>query len=65
MQAANHLDFIIAAYGAAVAVVGALIAWVLIDYRTQQRRLADLESRGVVRRSATPGPALARAREDA
>jgi heme exporter protein D len=34
-----------------VFVVVALIAWVVLDYRTQRRVLGDLEARGVARRS--------------
>ena len=52
MNAANHMGFIVASYAAAVAVVGVLVAWVTLDYRTQRSRLADLEMRGVTRRSA-------------
>jgi heme exporter protein D len=52
MQAASHMGFIVAAYAAGVAVVGGLTAWVMLDYRAQMRRLADLEKRGVTRRSA-------------
>ena len=52
MNAANHMGFIVASYAAAVAIVGILIAWVTLDYRTQWLRLADLEMRGVTRRSA-------------
>ena len=54
MNASNHMGFIVASYAAAIAVVGVLIAWVTLDYRAQRRRLADLEMRGVTRRS---GPA--------
>jgi heme exporter protein D len=46
-----HAGFIIAAYATAGAVVVAMIAWVILDYRGQRRLLADLESRGVTRRS--------------
>jgi heme exporter protein D len=52
MNPANHMGFIVASYAAAVAVVGVLVAWVTLDYRTQRSRLADLEMRGVTRRSA-------------
>jgi heme exporter protein D len=52
MQAATHTGFIIAAYAAAVVVVGGLIAWVMVDYRVQLRTLAGLEKSGVIRRSA-------------
>jgi heme exporter protein D len=46
---ANHLVFIAAAYGAGVAVVAGLIAWVMLDYRAQSAKLAEFESRGTVR----------------
>ena len=51
MQATNHTDFIAGAYAAAIVVVGGLIAWVLLDYRAQVRKLADLEKRNITRRS--------------
>jgi heme exporter protein D len=47
-----HAAFILLSYGAAIAVVAGLIAWVVADHRAQARALADLESRGVRRRSA-------------
>jgi heme exporter protein D len=47
-----HAAFIIAAYLATILVVIGLIAWVLADYRAQQRDLADLEARGRGRKSA-------------
>ena len=59
MDAANHMGFIVASYAAAVAVVGVLVAWVTLDYRTQRLRLADLETRGVTRRSAPARSELA------
>ena len=40
MNAINHMGFIVASYGAAVGVIGALIAWVSVDYHTQRLRLA-------------------------
>jgi heme exporter protein CcmD len=52
----NHAGFIIAAYAAAFAVVIALIAWVVADYRAQRRVLADLERQGVTRRSGANTP---------
>jgi len=51
MDATAHIDFIAAAYAAAVIVVGALIAWVSLDYRAQRRQLAELEMGGFTRRS--------------
>ena len=67
MDAANHMGFIVASYAAAVAVVGVLIAWVTLDYRAQRLRLADLEMRGVARRSAPARtePSIAQAKEKA
>jgi heme exporter protein D len=46
-----HADFILAAYGVTLLVVLVLIAWVALDYRSQRRRVAELESQGVTRRS--------------
>jgi heme exporter protein CcmD len=45
-----HAAFIEIAYGIAVAVLAALILWVVADHRQQARRLAELEARGNVRR---------------
>lgn len=47
-----HADFIVASYAAAFVIVLAMIAWVWRDYRRQTRILADLEARGITRRSA-------------
>jgi heme exporter protein D len=53
MAATDHFGFIAAAYAAAAVIVGALIVWVALDYRAQKRKLADLEMRGITRRSAS------------
>jgi heme exporter protein D len=47
-----HAAFIWTSYGAAVLVLAVLVAWLVLDGRRQRRRLADLEARGHVRRSA-------------
>ena len=47
-----HASFILSAYGMVVVVIGALIAWLILDGREQERRLASLAARGVKRRSA-------------
>jgi heme exporter protein CcmD len=67
MQATAHIDFILAAYAAGIIVIGALIAWVTLDYRSQRLTLAELERQGVSRRSATarPDPVGRTAEEDA
>ena len=51
MNLGPHADFIVIAYAIAVAVVAALVAWVVLDHRAQKRSLAQLEARGVTRRS--------------
>jgi heme exporter protein D len=69
MAAINHLGFIVAAYAAAIVVVGALVAWVMLDYRALRRTLADFDRRGISRRSGSEPPppvlpAMERARGD-
>ncbi|MDQ0468264.1 heme exporter protein CcmD [Labrys wisconsinensis] len=51
MDLGPHWAFIVAAYAVMILVVAALIAWVLVDHRIQARTLADLEERGLTRRS--------------
>jgi heme exporter protein D len=48
----SHAGFIAAAYIATALVLAALVAWVVVDGRVQKKRLADLEARGIKRRSA-------------
>ena len=52
MDLGPHAGFIVAAYAVAVVVVAGLIAWIVLDHRTQTRILEDLERAGVTRRSA-------------
>jgi heme exporter protein D len=59
MEAISHTGFIVAAYAAAGAVLGGLIAWVMLDYSAQLRNLAELERRGVTRRTASANAAAA------
>jgi heme exporter protein D len=47
-----HAGFILASYVVFFVVVLALVAWVVIDGAAQRRALADLEARGIRRRSA-------------
>ena len=51
----GHGAFIATAYGVTIVVLAGLVAWVVADGRAQRRRLADLEARGVDRRSAGIG----------
>jgi len=48
----NHAGFIVAAYGIAIVVIAVLFVWIVVDGRQQRRQMADLEARGVRRRSA-------------
>ncbi|MGH6793484.1 MAG: heme exporter protein CcmD [Methyloceanibacter sp.] len=53
-----HASFIIAAYGVTAVAVGALAFFTIEDDRTQRRTLAELERKGIKRRSAKkPRPA--------
>jgi heme exporter protein D len=54
MNLGPHAAFIVASYLMAALVVLGLIAWVLADFRAQRRVLADLEARGLRRRSEKP-----------
>lgn len=53
-----HWGFIAASYGVTTLVILALIGWVLIDVTARKRELADLEARGVRRRSARAAATL-------
>ena len=47
-----HASFIIAAYGVTALALGALVVATLTDDRDQRRNLAELERKGIRRRSA-------------
>jgi heme exporter protein D len=51
MSLGPYASFIATSYLAAAVLVLALVAWVIIDYRSQTRRLHEMEQSGVVRRS--------------
>jgi len=51
MTLGPYASFVLTSYLLAAVVVAVLIGWIAIDYRSQTRRLRDLEQRGVVRRS--------------
>jgi heme exporter protein D len=55
MSLGPYTTFIITSYLVVLAVVTLLIAWLAIDYRRQKRRLSELESDGITRRS---GPSI-------
>ena len=51
MDLGPHATFIIASYAAAIFILAILIGWIVVESRTLKRTLADLESRGLRRRS--------------
>ena len=55
MSLGPHAAYIWLSYLTVAVAVGALIAWLILDGRRHERRLADLEARGVRRRSASSG----------
>ncbi len=56
MDLGPHAGFIVGAYLMAMAVVAALVVWVTADHAAQKRALAELERRGISRRSAESRP---------
>jgi heme exporter protein D len=53
MDLGPHAAFIWSSYGITVVVLAGLIAWLVLDGRAQERRLAELAARGVKRRSVS------------
>ena len=51
MALGPYASFIVTSYLLVAAVVLILIVWILLDYRSQQSRLRELEAGGMVRRS--------------
>ena len=51
MSLGPYASFIVTSYAAAALVVVVLVGWVIVDYRSQTRRLHELERSGVTRRS--------------
>lgn len=51
----GYAGFIAFAYGVSALVLGGLFVWIVRDHRTQCALLAELEARGVRRRSRRGG----------
>lgn len=51
MDLGPHAAFIVASYAIYFGVLAALIGWLVFDGNRQMKALADLEARGVKRRS--------------
>ncbi len=52
MDLGPHAQFIIASYAVVAVVLGGLVAWLWVDGARQKRLMADLEARGIRRRSS-------------
>lgn len=50
----DHPYFVAAAYGISAIVITGLILWIVLDGWNRRRDIAELESRGVRRRSSQP-----------
>ena len=48
----THTLYVAAAYGITALVIAGLIGWILLDQAQRRRELAELEQRGIRRRSA-------------
>ncbi|OLP60222.1 heme exporter protein CcmD [Xaviernesmea oryzae] len=51
---APHIGFVLASYGAALAIILGLILWVLLDGRARRAEIRALEAAGIRRRSDRP-----------
>ena len=51
MSLGPYASFIVTAYLLVAAVLALLIGWIATDYRSQTRRLRELDESGVIRRS--------------
>ena len=52
----SHAAYVAIAYGLSALALAALIAWTVADLRGRRRELAELERRGVSRRSKGAAP---------
>ncbi len=52
----SHVAFVSISYAVTAIVILAMIVWVVLDQRARKAELADLEARGIRRRSDTPNP---------
>ncbi|PCJ86139.1 MAG: heme exporter protein CcmD [Hyphomicrobiales bacterium] len=48
----QHFGFILASYLSSAFILAALAFWLVVDHRVQKKALADLDARGIRRRSA-------------
>ncbi len=60
IEGSAHLGFIVASYVVAAIVLMGLFGWIVLDGRAQRRQIAELEARGVRRRSSGKNVASAK-----
>jgi len=51
MSLGPYASFIVTSYALVALVLVLLIAWIVLDYRSQRERLRELDASGVARRS--------------
>ena len=51
MSLGPYASFIVSSYALVALVLALLIGWIVLDYRSQTRRLREFEEGGVTRRS--------------
>jgi heme exporter protein CcmD len=51
MAVGSYAVFIVSAYAGAAAIVGGLIAWIVLDRRHLIRSINEIEAKGMTRRS--------------
>jgi len=54
MDLGPYAAFIVGAYGVTLLIMSMIITWIWLDQRQQTKTLADLEARGITRRSERP-----------
>lgn len=52
----SHEAYVVAAYGATFLVLAGIAVWLVLDHRGRRQELADLEARGIRRRSERQEP---------
>ena len=52
MSLGPYASFIVSSYALVALVLVLLVGWIMLDYRSQTRRLREFEESGITRRSA-------------
>jgi heme exporter protein D len=59
MSLGPYTNFIVSSYALVAIVVVLLIGWIVLDYRSQTKRLREFEESGITRRSGQSATELA------